>query len=100
MLLSYFRQFGSRAEPSVGPPVPELVVAAEEDEADEADEAEEADELEVDDELEEDENEDEEDEELTQLFMLSNLKPLTHSRQTLVKALDLKQLAGKFCPAP
>jgi hypothetical protein len=100
MLLSYLRQLGSRAEPSVGPPVPELVVAAEEDEADEeADEEDEEDE-EDDDALEVDEDEEEEDEELIQLFMLSNLKPLTHSRQTLVKALDLKQLAGKFCPAP
>ena len=73
MLFSYLRQLESRALPSVGPPEP--------DEGDELDEEE----LELD-----------EDEERIQVLMLFNWYPLTHSRQTFVKALDLKQLAGKL----
>lgn len=84
----------------MGPPA-----LAPEDADEEADEDEEVEEVEVDVEVEMDAEPEPEDdppkeEVLTQLFMLSRRKPLMHSRQTLVKALDLKQLAGRLALMP
>lgn len=98
--MTYLKQLGSRALPSVGPPlvVTELVLElTPEFELNEEleEELEEDEKLEVEeDEL--DELEDELVEIRTQALALLSRYPLTHSIQTLVKALDLRQLGGKL----